>query len=63
MESPIIERLCYTLIQTIFNFITEHSTELLALGALITVAYVVVRITPTKKDDKILDAILKALLS
>lgn len=46
--------------QTIYNFITEHSTELLALwGALITIAYIVVRLTPTKKDDKVLDTILK----
>lgn len=46
--------------QTIYNFITEHSTELLALwGAVFTIAYVVVRLTPTKKDDKALDTILK----
>lgn len=60
MESPIIERLCYTLIETIMTFISEHSTELLALwSALITIAYIVVRLTPTKKDDKVLDTILK----
>jgi len=46
--------------QTIYNFITEHSTELLALwGAVVTIAYIVVRLTPTKKDDKVLDTILK----
>ena len=48
------------MIETIMAFIGEHSTELLALwSALITIAYVVVRLTPTKKDDKVLDTILK----
>lgn len=48
------------MIETIMTFIGEHSTELLALwSALITIAYVVVRLTPTKKDDKVLDTILK----
>lgn len=48
------------MIETIMTFISEHSTELLALwSALITIAYIVVRLTPTKKDDKVLDTILK----
>ena len=48
------------MIETIMTFISEHSTELLALwGAVFTIAYVIVRLTPTKKDDKVLDTILK----
>ena len=48
------------MIETVMTFISEHSTELLALwSALITIAYVIVRLTPTKKDDKVLDTILK----
>lgn len=48
------------MIQTVYNFFIEHSELLLALwGAVFTIAYIVVRLTPTKKDDKVLDTILK----
>lgn len=44
----------------ILTFITENYEVLLALwGAVFTIAYIVVRLTPTKKDDKVLDTILK----
>ena len=44
----------------ILTFITENYELLLALwGAVFTIAYIVVRLTPTKKDDKVLDTILK----
>lgn len=48
------------MLSKIIQFVYEHSEALLALwGALITIAYIVVRLTPTKKDDKVLDTILK----
>lgn len=53
------------MLDTFLSFIQEHSELLLALwGALFTIAYVVVKLTPTKRDDRVFETIfgiLKAL--
>ncbi len=50
------------MINTIVDFIKSNAGELVTLwGAFITLVYVVIRLTPSKKDDEILDNILKVL--
>lgn len=50
------------MINTIVDFINSNVGELVTLwGAFITLVYVVIRLTPSKKDDEILDNILKVL--
>jgi len=50
------------MINTIVDFIKSNTGELVTLwGAFITLVYVVIRLTPSKKDDEILDNILKVL--
>lgn len=50
------------LITAIIEFMKEHSVEMLAVwGAILTIATVVVKITPSKTDDKVLDVIIKVL--
>jgi hypothetical protein len=47
-------------IQTIIKFAQEHGTELLAAwGALVAFATVVVKLTPTTKDDDLLAKVVK----
>ena len=50
------------MINTIVDFIKSNAGELVTLwGAFITLVYVVIRLTPSKKDDEILENILKVL--
>lgn len=44
------------------NWILEHWTDLLAIyGGVVAVATVIVRLTPSTKDNEILDKIIKIL--
>jgi len=44
----------------ILTFFTENADIIVALwSAVVTIAFIVVKLTPTKKDDKVLDTILK----
>lgn len=50
------------MIDIIIQFIKEHSVEALAAwGGIITLASLIVKFTPTKKDDAIWGTILKVL--
>ena len=50
------------MINTIVDFIKSNAGELVTLwGAFITLVYVIIRLTPSKKDDEILENILKVL--
>lgn len=47
---------------TLINFIQEHGAEMWMIwGAVITIASIIVKITPTKKDDKVFEVIYKIL--
>ena len=42
------------------NWITSHGTEIMAaIGGLVTFASVIVKMTPTKKDDEVLSWFMK----
>lgn len=46
----------------IIQFIQEHAAELWMLwGAVITMAFVIVKLTPSKRDDDVLDVVIKVL--
>jgi len=50
------------MLDTLIEFIKEHSVEALAVwGGIITLASLIVKFTPTKKDDAIWGVILKIL--
>lgn len=44
------------------NWIVSHWTDVLAIvGGLVSVASIIVKLTPTSKDDSVLNAIIKVL--
>lgn len=44
------------------NWIVSHWTDVLAIvGGLVSVASIIVKLTPTTKDDSVLNAIIKVL--
>lgn len=46
----------------IIQFIQENAAELWMLwGAVITIAFVIVKLTPSKRDDDVLDVVIKVL--
>lgn len=46
------------------NYITNHSVEILAiLGAVLTLATLIARLTPSKKDDTFIEIIRKKVES
>lgn len=46
----------------IIKFITNHKTEIIALlGGLVTVASIIVKLTPTPKDNAVLAKIINIL--
>ncbi len=50
------------MIKEIINFITSHYDEILAIiGGIVSVATLIVKLTPTTKDDEILDKIVNFL--
>ena len=50
------------MLENIWEFIREYGTDLWAIwGAFLTIVIVVVKITPNKRDDKIVDVALKIL--
>ena len=50
------------MINEIINFITNHYDEVLAIiGGIVSVATIIVKLTPTTKDDEILDKIIGIL--
>lgn len=47
---------------TFIEFIKEHAAEAwMVWGAIITIASVIVKVTPTKKDDKVFEVVFKIL--
>lgn len=49
-------------ITAVIEFMKEHSVDMLAIwGAVLTIATIVVKLTPSKTDDKVLEVILKIL--
>ena len=50
------------MINEVINFITNHYDEVLAIiGGVVSVATIIVKLTPTTKDDEILDKIISIL--
>ena len=50
------------MINEVINFITNHYDEVLAIiGGVVSVATIIVKLTPTTKDDEILDKIVSFL--
>lgn len=50
------------MIEQIIEFVREHSLEIWGIwGAIITIASLVVKLTPTPKDDTVWNVILKIL--
>lgn len=46
----------------ILNFIQMHYDEILAIiGGIVSIATIIVKLTPTTKDDEVLDKIIKIL--
>lgn len=47
---------------TVLNFIVEHYDDILAIiGAIVSIATIIVKISPSKRDDEILAKIINIL--
>ena len=50
------------MINEILNLITDHYNELLAIvGGIVSISTIIVKLTPTTKDDEILNKIINFL--
>lgn len=44
------------------DFIIEHATDILAIfGALVTICTTIVKLTPTTKDDEVLNKLIEVI--